>query len=232
MASFPNNQSSSSFAEYLAKKISIDLLKKLRPLISVGYKVAYSQSPIEGELPYRRNSIPNIRTDAVLEHVHEGAEGAGIKSIVRELSNHYVYLEMLCGGLTVHVKHYSPHENLPAQIGRAKYRQEQTAANFSFAEQLNFFESGQDGELPEDAYVVLFYQDSPTRKDELGDIYFVIPSTEDCSPIAIAYLEDVLAISEQLQESSLDEIRADEQPEDSFDFPPADDDEGQKENLN
>ena len=199
MNSLPEQRRAAPFAQYLADKLPIDFLQRLRPLIEASYEEAFSNSPREGELSYRRNHIPSERTDLVLENVHGFAEGLGMKAIERELSNHYVLLELVCNGLTIHVKHYSPHENLSAQIGRAKYRQEQTATNAGFAEQLGLFSSGQEDQLPDEAYVILFYQDSATRKDQLGDIYFVTPSTEDCSPIATAYLERVIESAVEAQ---------------------------------
>ena len=109
----------------------------------------------------------------------------------RELKNSYLYLEIECAGLIVHVKHFNTYETLADQIAEADYRLKLTNRNTGFA-QLALAFNEWPTRVPDRSYVILFYQDGQ-NKSTVGNIFFILPAHEDEKNMANCTIEDVIA---------------------------------------
>ena len=204
------------FARFLATKIPSAFARGSRALITAACEQGYSEAPPrhDNDLPYWKNIQPHIRNSFACERLHRLAEECGMVATVRELDNHYFYLEIESSGLVLHVKHKNNYQTLFEQITKADYRRQMADTLNSGWGQLGLELAGAQMRLPDRAYAIMFYEDG-ANKSTAGDIYFILPSqNEDNMPTAS--LEEVIAAYSPPDEGT--QPRQDDQ----IDLPPKD----------
>jgi hypothetical protein len=77
---------------------------------------------------------------------------------------------------------------------KADYRRQMTSINLPFG-QMPLFTEDKPMAIPTQAYVILFYDDSSTKRSEVGDIYFILPSNEEGNILGYSKIEEVIACS-------------------------------------
>ena len=135
----------------------------------------------------------------VYEHIHLLAEDCGLIAKAKILDNSYILLELESNELIIHIKHFNPYEKLVDQVVGAKYRKEQSIRNLPFM-QLPLFPEKGSSDFPDKAYIVLFYEDNVSDKRKVGNIYFVMPSSEGRDILGNTHLNRVVEhVSENIE---------------------------------
>jgi len=110
------------------------------------------------------------------------------------LSNGYYYLEIESKGLILHVKHENNYQSIKEQIVKADYRRELTARNRDLG-QMPLFADEKPLPIPKEIYAILFFKDNESKRSEVDNIYFILPSIGEGLTLAYTKIEEVIACS-------------------------------------
>jgi hypothetical protein len=165
-------------ATFISRKIPIEFLRELRPLLESSCQDAFLEESTdhENDFSYWRNVQPHDRNAFAFERLHALGVRIGMKVTERKLENHYSYPEFESNGLTFHVKHDNNRQSLQEQITKADYRLSMAGRNSGFG-QLPLQNFGDPIMAPKEAYFVIFYRDGD-RKNTVGSVVFALPSAE------------------------------------------------------
>jgi len=182
-----------SFASFVCSRLPINFLRGVRPLINASYESTFQGPPDHEEgLPYWKNVQPHQRNRLAFEAIHNLAGELGLVAVTKTLENGYNYLEVESNGLSVHLKHLNNYQPLKEQMVKADYRRQMTQINAPFG-QMPLFPDGKPTEIPDKAYLILFFADDLSSKVAAGSIFFVLPSNEEGVTLATCEIEDAIS---------------------------------------
>jgi hypothetical protein len=165
-------------ATFIARKIPIEFLREIRPLLESSCEEAFSEESgtHDNDYSYWKNVQPHDRNAFAFERLHSLGVRIGMTTVERRLENHYSYPEFESNGLTFHVKHDDNYRSLQEQITKADYRLSMAGMNSGFG-QLPLQNFGDPIKAPDEAYLVIFYSDG-VDKGSVGRIFFALPSKD------------------------------------------------------